>query len=68
MEGEQGLITDKQVIESLVAGTHCTLLQMLFLGFSLGLAGLCSEMFKTSLFISLITKENFRSVENMRPL
>lgn len=41
---------------------------MLFLDHSLGLAGSCLERFITSLFISLITTENFRNVGNLRTL
>lgn len=44
------------------------ILQMLFLHYSLELAGFCLERFVTSLVISSITKENFRNVGNMRPL
>lgn len=41
---------------------------MLFLDHSLGLAGFCLERLLTALLISLITKENFRNVGNLRAL
>lgn len=67
--GQWGLIASNLNCEFLLAGTHCSsVMQMLSLGFSPSLVGLCLEWFKTSLFTSSITKERFGNVENMRPL
>lgn len=67
--GQWGWIAYELDCEFLVVATHCSsVLQMLFLGFSPSLVGLCLEWFKTSLFTPSITKERFGNVENMRPL